>query len=152
MNIEIKYPTERELQNWDFPCLGIRHVDDLIVAFHEYGKGTVMEPGVSMKGKYSYYSSWDMNDFEPAYETTWGESKSYWERNNKPIPAITDDGTLIEIINTPVMDNDVEYKIVRFNKTESPIFGKYFVTKEERDEWLGKLDILPEGVEIKIKI
>ena len=148
MNVNVIKPKVE----WSFPCKGRYIGTDLVVGFSESGIGVVLNTGRS-RGRYLYEFSryWSMNQFEPIVEKEKGNNYD-WGNPTFPI-LVKDKGENIFTIDIFDEEND-SVEVTMFICSGVVHYWcedrVRFDSKEDRNEWLKSLEILPKGTEIKI--
>ena len=147
MKIEIIKPQEEV--KWDYPCKGICEVNGLVIGFTKEGVGCVLDKGKTNCDLYTSQMYLDMDKFAPIKE----KGNNYdWNNPKFPILAKGIGEDIFTIDGFDEVDNSVLITTFSFS-------GKVhywcedrekFESKEDMNEWLKSLEILPKGTEIKI--
>ena len=145
---------------WTFPCLGIHRYDGLKVCFTSAGNGVVV--GVDIKEEYELYETsdvFDMSQFKPLKtadtfhlpkEVNWDVAEVPFAATSQEYPGlliirdITDKPMAIKFDNIFKEGLEASYRLLARSKK--------FSDREDRDEFLGQLEILPKGTVISIKL
>lgn len=145
MKIEVIKPNESA---WRFPCKGISSINNTIVGFSSYGKGTVINIGECEYYKlYDIKENWNMDNFKPIEEE---KQPIDWDKIEFPLWAKDEKGNIL-IINS-INNLFVAYSSLYIEAEKMVSTGQTFMTKKERNEWLNSLEIFPKGSVIKITI
>ena len=146
MKIEVIEPKGE----WDFPCKGVRKIDDAIVLFERDSEGVVLESN-DKKELYYYSKFWDMDCFEPIAEQNYEKI----DLNKTELPVwVKDKNREILFIDNYSINNEMRVMYYTYIHSNDKIIQDAMVFGDisEIDEWLNSLEILPKGTEIKITI
>ena len=140
--------------NWAFPCLGIHRYDGLKVCFTSMGNGVVV--GVDIKEEYGLYETsdvFDMSQFRPikTADTFHLPKEVNWEVAEVPFAATSPEYPGLLIIKH-IHYGPMTVKFDTITDKGIQANSRKFSDREDRDDFLNQLEILPKGTVISIKL